>query len=80
MWLERGVCLCAELQVFSCYKDSKESCQATREITTSSPELSSRIFLAMQGAEGNSCHSDRNIKANAEMFPKIPSCQYMLLI
>jgi hypothetical protein len=30
--LERGVCSCAELQAFSCYRDWKEACQATREI------------------------------------------------
>jgi hypothetical protein len=27
--LERGVCSCAELQVFSCYRGWKEPCQAT---------------------------------------------------
>jgi len=31
---ERGVCSCAELQVFSCYRDWKEACQATRAIST----------------------------------------------
>ena len=31
---ERGVCLCAELQVFSCYRGWKEACQATRAIST----------------------------------------------
>jgi hypothetical protein len=31
MSLERRVCPCAELQVFSCYKGWKEACQATRE-------------------------------------------------
>ena len=30
--LERGVCSCAELQVFSCYRDWKEACQAMRAI------------------------------------------------
>ena len=39
--LEIGVCLCAELQVFSCYRDWKEACQATHAIsTTSRRELS----------------------------------------
>ena len=63
--LERGVCSCAELQVFSCYIGWKEACQATRAISTtwrremsSSPPLSP----ARQGAEGNWRHSDRNIK------------------
>ena len=63
--LERGVCSCAELQVFSCYRGWKEACQATCAIsTTSRRELSSSIFFfpARQGAEGNSRHSDRNIR------------------
>ena len=34
--LERGVCSCAELQVFSCYTDRKEACQVTRAISTTS--------------------------------------------
>jgi len=43
--LERGVCSCAELQVFSCYRGWKEACQATRAIsTTSRRELSSSLF------------------------------------
>ena len=47
--LERGVCSCAELQVFSCYRGWKEACQATRAIsTTSRRELSSRFFF-LQG-------------------------------
>jgi len=32
--LERGVCSCVELQVFSCYRGWKEVCQATRAIPT----------------------------------------------
>jgi len=62
--LERGVCLCAELKVFSCYRGWKEACQVTRAIsTTSRRELSSSfLFPARQGAEGNSRHSDRNIR------------------
>jgi len=40
--LERWVCSCAELQVFSCYRSWKEACQATRAIsTTSRRQLSS---------------------------------------
>ena len=43
--LERGVCSCAELQVFSCYRGWKEACQATRAISaTSRRELSSSFF------------------------------------
>jgi hypothetical protein len=32
--LDRGVCSCAELQVFPCYRGWKEACQATRAIST----------------------------------------------
>jgi len=61
--LEGGVCSCAELQVFSCYRGSKEACKATRAISTTwSRELSSSFLPARQGAEGNSRHSDRNIR------------------
>ena len=43
--LERGICPCAELQVFSCYRDWKETCQAKPAIsTTSRRELSSVFF------------------------------------
>jgi hypothetical protein len=61
--LERGVCSCAELKVFSSYRGWKEACQATRAISkTSRRELSSSYFPASQGAEENSRHSDRNIR------------------
>ena len=61
--LERGVCSCTELQVFSCYRGRKEAWQATRAISTTwRRELSSFFFPARQGAEGNSLHSDRNIR------------------
>ena len=62
--LARGVCSCAELQVFSCYRGWKEVCQATRAIsTTSRRELSLILFFpARQNAEGNSRRSDRNIR------------------
>ena len=44
--LERGVCSCAELQVFSCYRDWKEACQATSAISTTwRRELSSSFFF-----------------------------------
>ena len=42
--LERGVCSCAELQVFSCYRGWKEACQVTRTISTSRCKLSSSFF------------------------------------
>ena len=60
--LDRGVCSCAELQVFSWGR--KEACQATRAISiTSRREMSSSSFFpARQGAEGSWRHSDRNIR------------------
>ena len=62
--LEIGACSCAKLQVFSCYRGWKETYQATRAIlTTSRRELSSRFFSPVrQGADGNSRHSNRNIR------------------
>ena len=72
--LERGVCLCAELQVFSCYRGWKDACQATRAIsTTSRRELSSSfLFSARQSAEENSRHSDRNIRGTCTIECKNP--------
>ena len=61
--LETGVCSCAELQVFSCYRGWKEARQATRAIsTTSRCELSSSFFPARRGAKGNSRHSAGKIR------------------
>ena len=61
--LKKGICPCAELQVFSCYRGWKEACQATRAIsTTSRRELSLIFYPARQGAEGNSRHSHRTIR------------------
>jgi hypothetical protein len=39
VWLERGLCSCAELQVFSCYRGWKEASQATSAILTSRRDL-----------------------------------------
>ena len=45
--LKRGVCSCAELQVFACYRDRMEACRATRAIsTTPRRELSSSFFFS----------------------------------
>ena len=45
--LERWVCSCANLQVFSYYRGWKEACQATRAIsTTSRRELSSSFLFS----------------------------------
>ena len=57
MSLERGVCSCAELQVFSCYRGCKEACQGTRVIsTTSRCELSSGFFF-LQGKVPKEIHA-----------------------
>ena len=56
--LERGVCLCAEWQVFSCNRSWKEACQATREIsTTSRRELSSSFFFPLKGKAPKEIHA-----------------------
>ena len=63
--LERGVCSCAALLVFSCYRGWKEACQATSAISTTwGRKLSSSFFFfpARKGAEGNSRCSERNIR------------------
>ena len=49
MSLERGVCSCAELQVFSCYRGWKEASQATRAISTTSRREQSSSFFFLQG-------------------------------
>ena len=56
MSLERGVCSCAELQVFSCYRDWKEACQATRAISTAKRALSSRT-PPLQGKAPKEIHA-----------------------
>jgi len=56
--LEGGVCSCAELQVFSCYRGSKEACQTTRTIsTTSRRELSSGFFFFLQRKAPKGIHA-----------------------
>jgi len=70
MSLERGVCSCAKLQVFSCYRGGKEACQATRAISTAWRRVCHQVFLppARQGAQGNSRHSDRNIRGTCTIL------------
>jgi len=51
--LQRVVCSCAELQVFSCYTGWKEGCQATRAISTTSRHELSRSFFFLQGKAPN---------------------------
>jgi len=43
--LERGVCSCAELQVFSCYRGCKEVYQRTHAISTTLRRELSRFFF-----------------------------------
>jgi len=46
MLLERGICSCPEMQVFSCYRGRKEACQATRAISTTWRRDPSSSFLS----------------------------------
>ena len=56
--LERGVCSCEELQVFSCYREWKEACQATCAISTTwRRELSSGFFFFLQGKALKKIHA-----------------------
>jgi hypothetical protein len=60
--LERGVCSCAELQVFSCYRGWKEVYQVTNAIsTTSRRKLSSSffsfLFFLLQGKAPKEIHA-----------------------
>jgi len=52
-----------QIASLSCYRGLKEACQTCAISTTGRRKLSSSFFFpARQGAEGNSCHSDRNIR------------------
>ena len=54
--LERGVCLCAELQVFSCYRCCKEVYQATHAFYNM--EMRAVIkFLFLQGKAPKEIHT-----------------------
>ena len=55
--LERGVCSCAELQVFSSYRGWKEACQATRAISTTSRRQLSSFFPLLQGKAPKEIHA-----------------------
>ena len=57
MPLERGVCSCDGLKVYSCYRGWREACQATLAIsTTSRRELSSSFFF-LQGKAPKEIHA-----------------------
>jgi hypothetical protein len=58
--LETEICLCAELQSFSCYRSRKEACQVTRAIPTTR-DPSCHVLFARQRPEENSRHSESNI-------------------
>ena len=55
--LKRGVCSCAELQVFSCYRGWKEACQATRAISTKWRRDLSSSFYFLQGKALKEVHA-----------------------
>jgi len=55
--LERGVCSCAELQDFSCYRRWKEACQATRAISTTTRRELSWSFFFLQGKAPKEIHA-----------------------
>jgi len=62
VFLERGMCSCAELQSISCYRGCKEAYQAKRDFNNMKRDMSSSFFSpTRQGFEGNSRQSDRNI-------------------
>ena len=75
MSLERGVCSCAELQVFSCYRGWKETCQATRAIsTTSRRNLLSFFFL--QGKAPKEIHAilKETLGGHAPSYATVKNC------
>ena len=55
--LERGVCSCVKLQVFSCYRGWKEACQVTHAISTWRRELSPSSFFSLQGKVPKEIHA-----------------------
>jgi len=57
--LERGVCSCAELQVFSCYRSWNKEVRRRARFQQHRDASCHQdfFFLARQGAEGNSRHS-----------------------
>ena len=55
--LERVVCSCVELQVFSCYRGSKEACHATCAISTTSRRDLLSSFFFLQGKASKEIHA-----------------------
>ena len=61
--LERGVCSCAELQVFPCPEAERKHVRRRARFQQHGDASCHQVFFrARQGAEGNSRHSDRNIR------------------
>jgi len=54
--LERGVCSCAELQVFSYYRGWKEACQATRAIQQHGDATCHQVYFFLQGKAPKEIH------------------------
>ena len=51
------VCSCAELQVFSCYRGWKKTCQATRTISTTWRRELLSTFFFLQGKAPKEIHA-----------------------
>ena len=70
--LKRGVCSCAELQVFSCYRGLKGSMSGdARNFNNIEARAVIKFFPIRQGAEGNSRHSDRHIREHAPSYASV---------
>jgi len=54
--LEKGVCSCAELQDFSCYRGWNEARQATRAISTTWRRELASLFFFLQGKAPKEIH------------------------
>jgi len=55
--LEIGVCSCAQLQVFSCYRGWEEACQATHVISSTLRREPSSSFFFLQGKAPKEIHT-----------------------
>ena len=54
--LEREVCSCAELQVFSCYRGLKEACEAMSAISTTGRRGIPLCFFSLRGKAPKEIH------------------------
>jgi len=55
--LERGVCSCAELQVFSCYRDWKEASGDARDFNNIETRTIIKFFFFLQGKAPKEIHA-----------------------